>query len=238
MEIMSKENIGENITEKVTLNIYEKIQTAKKILSQENIRKSGLNTYSNFQYYELSDFMPSIIKIFDELKLFSKVEFNNELAVLKIVNAEKPEEQEEYTSPMKDLEIKGANAMQILGGIETYQRRYLYMSALDITENDMFDPNSGNGENPNNERQRVDKSASSKKASSKQINLIYAILSDISKGYEVIGKKVAIEATIQQMKNTLRLNKDLQEFTIADAGAAIDYLTNIKINIPKPDKTA
>ena len=235
---MSKENIGENTTEKVTLNIYEKIQTAKKILSQENIRKSGLNTYSNFQYYELSDFMPSIIKIFDDLKLFSKVEFNNELAVLKIVNAEKPEEQEEYTSPMKDLEIKGANAMQILGGIETYQRRYLYMSALDITENDMFDPNSGNGENPSNERQRVDKSASSKKASSKQINLIYAILSDISKGYEVIGKKVAVEATIQQMKNTLRLNKDLQEFTIADAGAAIDYLTNIKINIPKPDKTA
>jgi len=35
------------------------------------------------------------------------------------------------------------------------------------------------------------------------------------------------------MKETLKIDKDVTEFSIADAGKAIDYLTNIKIKIPK-----
>jgi hypothetical protein len=77
-----------------------------------------------------------------------------------------------------------------------------------------------------------------KKASEKQITLIDSILSEISRGYAAIGKKVAVDATIQQMKTTLDVDKELTEFSIADAGKAIDYLTNLKINIPKPNKTA
>ena len=44
---------------------------------------------------------------------------------------------------MRELELKGCNKIQALGGIETYQRRYLYMCAFDIVENDMFDKVSG-----------------------------------------------------------------------------------------------
>jgi len=47
---MSKENnelTEQNNGEMVTMNIYEKIQTAKKLLSDENIKKSGVNTFSN-----------------------------------------------------------------------------------------------------------------------------------------------------------------------------------------------
>ena len=62
---------------------------------------------------------------------------------MKIINSDKPEEVEEYTSPMRDLELKGCNKIQALGGVETYSRRYLYMSAFDIIENDMFDVTSG-----------------------------------------------------------------------------------------------
>lgn len=40
---------------------------------------------------------------------------------------------------MRTLELKGANAVQLLGGVETYQRRYLYMTVLDIVEADQFD---------------------------------------------------------------------------------------------------
>ena len=72
-----------------------------------------------------------------------------------------------------------------------------------------------------------------KKASEKQVKLIQDILSEISTGYAAIGKKVAVDATIQQMKETLNIDKDVNEFSIADAGKAIDYLTNIKIKIPK-----
>ena len=44
---------------------------------------------------------------------------------------------------MKDITIKGANEIQALGGVETYQRRYLYMMAFDIIESDMFDATAG-----------------------------------------------------------------------------------------------
>lgn len=40
---------------------------------------------------------------------------------------------------MRNLELKGANAVQLLGGVETYLRRYLYMTVLDIVEADQFD---------------------------------------------------------------------------------------------------
>lgn len=125
------------------MNIYEKIQKVKKGLLESNLKKSGENTYAGFKYYELADFLPTLINLCEENKLYTKITFDNELAKLIIKNAEKSEEVEEYTSPMRNLELKGCNQIQALGGVETYQRRYLYMSAFDIVENDMFDANTG-----------------------------------------------------------------------------------------------
>lgn len=48
---------------------------------------------------------------------------------------------------MEELELKGCNKIQALGGTETYQRRYLYMAAFDIIEADLFDKTSGSEEN-------------------------------------------------------------------------------------------
>jgi hypothetical protein len=121
------------------MNIYTKIQNIKEKLLEANLKKTGENKYAGFSYYELADFLPTIIKLCNEEKLFTKITFSNEEAFLTIVNAEKPEEKETYTSPMRELELKGCNSIQALGGVETYQRRYLYMSAFDIVENDMFD---------------------------------------------------------------------------------------------------
>lgn len=121
------------------MNIYEKIQTVKEQFLELNVKKSGVNKFAGFTYYELADIVPELIKLCNGVKLFTKISFTNEEATLVIVNIEKPEEKETYTSPMKELQLKGCNEIQALGGTETYQRRYLYMSAFDITENDMFD---------------------------------------------------------------------------------------------------
>lgn len=121
------------------MNIFEKMQRAKEQILMANLKKSGKNKFAGYTYYELSDLLPTIIKVCNELKLFTMVTFTDEVATLEIINIEKPEEKIEYTSPMKDLVLKGANAIQALGGTQTYQRRYLYMSAFDIIENDMFD---------------------------------------------------------------------------------------------------
>jgi hypothetical protein len=58
---------------------------------------------------------------------------------LEISNVENSEESVFYTSPMRELELKGCNQIQALGGVETYQRRYLYLNAFDLVENDTFD---------------------------------------------------------------------------------------------------
>lgn len=145
MEENKKEEGAINIS---GLNLYKKIQLVKEELAKRQLPKTGKNTYSNYNYYQLDDIMPSIIELCNKYNLFTKPTFTQEEARLIIIDCdaigkdEKPS-QTIYTSPMKDIDMKGANAIQCLGGVETYQRRYLYMAAFDITEGDMFD-----GENP------------------------------------------------------------------------------------------
>lgn len=129
------------------MNIFEKIQTVKLELLNSNIKKSGENKFSGFKYFELADFLPTLTKLCQEKKLFTHISFDNEYAYLTIINTEKPEECVKYSSPMKDLELKGCNSVQALGGTETYSRRYLYMAAFDIVEADMFDANAGSNKN-------------------------------------------------------------------------------------------
>ena len=125
------------------MNIYEKMQRAKIQILNANLKKTGENKFADFKYYELADILPTIIRICDDLGLFTAISFNQEVALLEIINIEKPDEKIHYYSPMKETTIKGCNEIQALGGVETYQRRYLYMTAFDIIENDMFDPVTG-----------------------------------------------------------------------------------------------
>lgn len=120
------------------MNIFEKMQKAKVELQKKDLKKTGENKFSNYKYYELGDFMPAINEICLELKLFTQVNFNKENAVLTIVNAEKTDEKLEYFSEMVKITLKGCNEIQALGGIQTYQRRYLYMNAFEISENDYY----------------------------------------------------------------------------------------------------
>lgn len=114
------------------------------MFQRKNVKKSGRNTFSKYDYFELDDIVPPKTEIFNELMLCDLISFSDTEATLTLVNIEKPEETLTFTSPMRDLELKGANAVQLLGGVETYQRRYLYMMVLDIVEADQFDQVSNN----------------------------------------------------------------------------------------------
>ena len=131
------------------MNIYEKMTIAKDKLLKANLKKSGENKFAGFKYYELADITPKIIEICNELKIHTQISFDNEYAKLIITNIENVEEQLIFTSPMKELSLKGCNDIQALGGVETYSRRYLYLTAFDIIENDMFDAKNGSDENKN-----------------------------------------------------------------------------------------
>lgn len=128
------------------MNIFEKIQRMKLELLNANLKKTGENKYAGFKYYELADITPTIIKLCNKYGIFSQTTFNNDFATLRLCSYEKPEEEVIYTSPMRELTLKGTNEIQNLGGVETYQRRYLWLMALDIIENDTFDSVSGRTE--------------------------------------------------------------------------------------------
>lgn len=139
-------------TEQKAKNIYQKIQHVRAELVKLNLKKTGRNTYSNFTYYELGDFLPTLNRLMDENGLMTRFVIqpknNNtpEKAVLEIFNTDNPEERVTFYSETAEVEIGkkkdgtgGADAIQNLGGKITYMRRYLLMSAFEIVESDRVD---------------------------------------------------------------------------------------------------
>lgn len=125
------------------LNIYGKLAVARGRFLEAPVQKSGVNRFAEYKYFELSDIVPVATAIFNYCGLVFLISFDNDNATGTLVNVDEPEETIIFTSPMRDLEVKGMNAVQALGGVETYQRRYLYMTCLDIVEADAFDATQG-----------------------------------------------------------------------------------------------
>ena len=138
-----------NATETNGLNIYQKLAQARAKFLATPVKKSGVNCFAEFKYFELEDIVPPASAIFDDLGLIFLVSFEDGSAVGTLVNTDNPEETIVFKSPLIDLTTgegktpAGMNTVQALGGSETYQRRYLYMVVLDIVEADSFDAGSG-----------------------------------------------------------------------------------------------
>ena len=129
------------------MNIYQKLQKARVELQELDLKKSGKNTYSNFTYYELGDFLPAINKLCNKHGLFTKFNIVTnkrvEKAVLSVLDAEKPVDKLDFISNTAEVEIGrkkdgrgGAQPIQNLGGKITYMRRYMLMTAFEMVESD------------------------------------------------------------------------------------------------------
>ena len=125
------------------MNLYQKLQKARIALQNTALKKSGHNKFAGFKYFELGDLIPHINNIFDDLGLFSAFNIKEGLATLTIVDTDKPEVAVQFTSPIADASVKGTTPVQSLGAVHTYLKRYLYINALEIIENDMLDANVG-----------------------------------------------------------------------------------------------
>lgn len=121
------------------MNIYQKLNASRTALQASKLSKSGHNKFAGYSYFELGDFLPAINASFEKLGLFSQVSFTNEMATLTITDCDKPEDKIVFTSPMAEASLKGVHPIQNLGAVETYQRRYLYLTALEIVEHDALD---------------------------------------------------------------------------------------------------
>lgn len=126
--------------------IFKRLQEIKAQLSATKLTKSGKNTYSGYSYFELSDFLPTLIKLCNDNGVYTQVSFTNDMAILTAINVDNPQERVEVTSPMREAEVKGAVSIQQLGAVQTYERRYLYMAMFDIVDNDVCDAVQGKSE--------------------------------------------------------------------------------------------
>jgi hypothetical protein len=129
------------------MNVYKKLQQARVKLQNAPLKKSGYNSFAKYNYFELADFLPTIQTIFAEVGLCGTVSFGTELATLTIVDTDGTDATQPnfviFSSPMSTAELKGCHAIQNLGAVQTYLRRYLYVAAMEIVEHDSLDATTG-----------------------------------------------------------------------------------------------
>lgn len=124
------------------MSVHKKLMEARLRLQATELKKSGWNTYSEYKYFEMADFLPTIQTIFSELSLCGVVSCTPELAKLTITDFEDGTGLE-ITAPFGSAKLKASHEVQNIGACVTYQRRYLWMTALEIVEHDAVDASAG-----------------------------------------------------------------------------------------------
>jgi hypothetical protein len=117
------------------MSVYKKLMDARLELQSIQIKKSGFNKFSGYDYFELGDFLPKVQEIFAKNELCGVVSYGIEIAKLTIVDTTDGQSIE-ITSPMSTAALKGCHAVQQLGAVQTYLRRYLWSTALELVEHD------------------------------------------------------------------------------------------------------
>lgn len=118
--------------------VHKKLMAARIMLQNAPLKKSGHNKFAGYSYFELGDFIPTINQIFNEVGLCGVVSYDTEIASLTITDTDDGTSIV-ITSPMADANLKGCHPIQNLGAVETYTRRYLWVTAMEIVEHDALD---------------------------------------------------------------------------------------------------
>lgn len=125
------------------MSLNESIISIRVKLQNSTLKKSGLNKFAGFDYFELSDFLPRLNELMLEEKVNDLFTIENDKATLTLV---KGEERQTYSIPFivfdTPINSKGQKSMQdiqYLGALNTYYKRYLYLNAFGITDGDVID---------------------------------------------------------------------------------------------------
>lgn len=124
------------------MKVYKKLVEVRNELQTMPLSKSGHNKFAGYKYFELGDFLPAIQTLFKKHGLCDVISFTQELATMVVYDVEDGSSVT-FTSPMGSAQLKGCHEVQNIGAVETYQRRYLYVTALAIVEHDALDAVTG-----------------------------------------------------------------------------------------------
>jgi hypothetical protein len=130
------------------MSVHQKLMQARIALQGKKLSKSGKNKFAGYNYFELADFLPTVQEIFLSLSLSGIVSYGKEEAVLTITDCDDADDCIEIRSPMSTAALKGAHEIQNLGAVQTYLRRYLWVTAMEIVEHDALDAVLGSDDTP------------------------------------------------------------------------------------------
>lgn len=149
MKVIKNENEEPNLVSEDTLN--KSIIAIRVGLQKSNLKKSGHNSFSNFDYYELSDFLPRLNELMLQEELNDIFTVEDGYAKLILV---KGDEKQEYKIPFtlfdtplnwkfnkitqENEQVKSMQDIQYLGALNTYYKRYLYLNAFGITDGEII----------------------------------------------------------------------------------------------------
>ena len=179
------------------MNVFEKLQSARVELQECEIKKSGSNKFSGYDYFELGDILPHINILMNKYKLCSSISYGTDIATLTITNSEKLEEKIIFTSPMAQATLKGCHDIQNLGAVQSYLRRYLYLTAFEIVEADVLDATTGK-ENKDNKYT----------LSVAQINRLFEIGSKAGKTPKAITETAIRDYKVKELKEMTKEQYD------------------------------
>lgn len=121
------------------MSVYKKLNEARKAFQNIALKKSGRNQFSQYDYFTLGDIVKPALQVFQDAGLCSVVTFDEKVATMTVIDVDKPEDRIVITSPMGSAALKGCHEVQNIGATETYQRRYLWLTALDAVERDVIE---------------------------------------------------------------------------------------------------
>ncbi len=121
------------------MSVYKKLNDARREFHKTALKKTGRNEFSKYDYFTLGDIVQPALAAFQKAGLCAVVTFDKEIATMTIVDVDKAEDRIVITSPMGSASLKGCHEVQNIGAVETYQRRYLWLAALDAVEGDVIE---------------------------------------------------------------------------------------------------
>jgi len=130
------------------MSVYTKLNDAREKFHALKLVKTGHNKFAGYNYFELGDFLVPALTVFREVGLCAIVSFDKDVATMTIHDIDlksmgQGPQTITITSPMGSAALKGCHEVQNIGAVETYQRRYLWVAALEIVEHDALDATTG-----------------------------------------------------------------------------------------------
>ena len=127
------------------MSVHHKLNQARTEFHGMKLKKTGFNKFAGYSYFELGDFLIPALQVFSKVGLCAVISFDKDTASMTITDLEDASSIV-ITSPMGSAALKGCHEVQNIGAVQTYQRRYLWVAALEIVEHDALDATTGASE--------------------------------------------------------------------------------------------